>query len=95
MRYAEPKEYIVEVTQEDIECGSKGEGKSCPIALSLARLFPEGAGQFEVGEDYIEDEKGFVLSNLPLTATHFIQAFDVDAKVEPFEFPITVWEVPS
>lgn len=94
---------IVNVTQEDIDTGTRGDGNSCPIALAILR---EGPDRVFVGADEAELRIGErpaaqdgilsmfktydILAEVPLpkTATRFIEAFDAGKPVKPTRFRI-------
>ena len=94
MTKSKPKQYIVEVTPRDIECGVREDGDSCPIALSLRRVFPEPGLHLQVGDSCIFTSDNHVVADLPEEAKQFIHDFDMGFKpVNPFQFPITVFRV--
>lgn len=77
----------LKVTQEDINRGTKGSAKSCPVALALTR---EGYTNVSVAGDVlmrVNDETWY----LPFQkdVSNFVQAFDRGDKVEPTEFAMT------
>lgn len=63
----------------------------CPIALALKDM---GFKDVQVNSltAYIGGAASFKILNLPREATEFIDKFDKDGKVEPFEFEATTAE---
>lgn len=75
----------IKVTQDNIDCGHRGNSAECPIALA----FKSQTSKEEVCVDYdaiFFDEDKCLL--LPLEATNFIHNFDNGEEVAPFEFEI-------
>jgi len=81
----------VNVTQEHISKGWKGDCYDCPIALALRPLIGE-AYKFQVQAGYvlIEDDPEPVPFRIaiPKICTSFIAAFDMGETVKPFQFQI-------
>lgn len=85
---------IINVTQEHIAKGLKGNSCQCPVALALNEAF-EGKYVASVGaltaDLYIKKDRLFVLerlASLPQEATNFIMRFDKEKFVQPFSFDI-------
>jgi hypothetical protein len=81
----------VDVTQEDIDGGERGDCKKCPIARALARTkgqSPE-VSDFEVSQFRIQYQReGRML--LPEEAQIFVRRFDNKRPVSPFSFTLEV-----
>lgn len=80
-------EFEVEITQEDIEKGIAGVYNECPVARSLQRL---GCQNIDADEDRIlltYNDKRYLFKT-PRKANHFIDDFDCDREVKPFEFKL-------
>ena len=77
---------IVEITQEDIDQGIKGECSKCPLALALKRVFPID----EVGVYYFTFSVGRKHHNLSDEAMMFVRNFDESKKlVQPQTLKVT------
>lgn len=88
----------VNVTQEDIAKGLKGECDRCPVALAGKRAFPDAEDVLvcvtnmsvilprEAGEVDARWYEG----SLPIEAGSFINGFDDHREVEPFSFEVTL-----
>ena len=80
----------VEVTQEDIDHGVKGNCVKCPIAKAIGRA----AGNTDCGVGitrahlYSGHERGLISFKLPIEAQNFIERFDDGFEVQPFSFDI-------
>jgi hypothetical protein len=74
----------VQVTQEDIDEGCRGDFACCPIARALWRVFPEKSVMVEFHCVWIGDMK----RELPPDAVRFIEEYDTNHLVQPFEFSI-------
>ena len=75
------------VTEDDIESGIPIDGHNCPIALALHRKFPDI--DLEVQAEYIDfvsPTQGWDRADLPLEAKRFVQDFDHNDPVVPFDF---------
>lgn len=80
-------EFNVEITQEDIQEGIAGVYNECPVARSLKRL---GCQNIDADEDRILvtfNDKRYLFKT-PRKANHFIDDFDCDREVKPFEFKL-------
>jgi hypothetical protein len=78
----------VDVTQEDIEEGARGDCNFCPVARAIRRAFPTksvfvGANTIGVGGERLE---------MPDDVDEFVCAFDSYCDVYPFSFELP--EVP-
>lgn len=84
-------EITVNVTQENINNGTKQNGEYCPIALALKDMGYRSPSvgyddiSFLYGENSCED---WQCSYTPRVVDHFIEAFDSGLEVEPFSFTI-------
>lgn len=77
----------IEVTQEDIDHGIKGDCDLCPIARAVHRHIPTA----RVGITVIRlNRMSFSCIDLPEEARNFIHLFDHGMKVIPFEFEVEV-----
>lgn len=74
----------VEVTQEDIDSGGRGNPHTCAIALALRRTFAED-DVCVWGGDIAAEVDGY-RTWLPREANEFIVAFDQHHLVSPFKF---------
>jgi hypothetical protein len=79
----------VEVTQDDICNGFRGDCTECPIALALERALP--GHHIEVGNDSVWSSEEH-LADLPADAVAFIVRFDLwgRSEAEPFRFTLTI-----
>ena len=78
----------VDVTQEDIDKGLRGNAFSCPIARAIDRLAV--CDCVEVGDDEIYlDAQGVPMSHEALC---FVSDFDSGNMVEPFHFDLALPE---
>ena len=82
-------EYEIEVTAADIEAGVPTDNKQCPVALALQREF-ESAGYIAVNRDFMDIDSNDY--ETPAPVIEFIDAFDDDADVKPFQFTIHIRE---
>jgi hypothetical protein len=83
----------ISVTQEDIDRGVRSHAGWCPIARAIKRtlfgkpgapLIPDA--DVKVGHYAVDIQDG--RAYLPQEAVEFIQDFDVDRPVKPFEFDL-------
>lgn len=75
---------IINITQEDIDSGCKGNCSLCPIALALSRTF--NTREVQVSNSYIRvGEKWYFI---PIQARFFIRSFDTYRAVQPFSFEL-------
>lgn len=74
----------IRVTQQHIEEGRRGSCRECPIALAIV-----SAGFFKawVGASQIR-ANGKLWCDTPPEVYRFIQKFDTNKRVKPFEFEI-------
>ena len=74
----------IQVTQQDIDNGTRREGDSCPIALACSRL------GLEVDVHNTSIEIADKLHRLPHEAIRFVSNFDDGNDVLPFEFEVAL-----
>lgn len=92
----------IDVTQDDIDNGARGNARECPIARALDRTFPLEplpedatpglAHWWSVTwfvKRYVKGEVT-VVASLPPAANEFVSRFDHDSEVEPFSFDLVV-----
>ena len=83
---------IIKVTQDDIDNGIKEDNCFCPIALAITRqLNREVSVCTRWIYIYGDHNIGWVYDHqydTPLIVRRFIDDFDFDRKVEPFEFEL-------
>lgn len=96
----ENKMIIINITQEDIDKGSKASCLNCPIALAIERVFEEDPflqiqvgnptiGLWRLDKDNFEPGEKLATIYMPKEATLFIAAFDSSERfVSPFSFTI-------
>lgn len=80
---------IIEVTEEDIRKGKRGDNLSCPIALASKRCLPVNY----VGPLMIRFGFPHKWVNLPPQARNFIHTFDEGCPVKSFSFDLPVEDV--
>lgn len=82
---------VIRVTQDHIADGSAGCGDACPIALAIVDQWDGGGEYAWVTEGTlllrIDSDHAFT-AETPPQAAEFIEAFDADRPVEPFEFGV-------
>lgn len=91
---SETYEIFYEVTQEDIDLGSRSEPQSCPVARSLQRRYDYASiGTFTgtVGVDRASRMKYLDLEHSPETV-RFINNFDNRRAVRPGTFSSYITE---
>lgn len=78
----------VDVTKSDIARGVAGSSVSCPVALSLRRIFGEEilVNNFSVWFYLSNNGGGSINVGLPPKVSNFIGAWDNHRKVKPFSF---------
>jgi hypothetical protein len=81
----------IKVTQEDIDNGQRKSCSCCPVALAMKRVLDIDV---KVGDNkfVLTSSDEFTILELPKEARIFIDAFDNDELVEPFEFEINLPE---
>lgn len=85
--------YLIEVTQQDIDKGIRGNSCACPVAWAIRSAIGDGDIEIRVGEDLIT--VGNAQVPVPKIAYRFIRAFDYGLySVEPFTFTLEVPERP-
>ena len=82
---------IIHVTQEDINNGTKGDCKVCPVALALFRAtgmhwMVMASFAFPAGYTHGNIETASVVWGPNSPAFAFIRDFDAGQTVSPFEF---------
>jgi len=85
----------IQVTQEHIDRGKRGSCGSCPIALAGKAAFPDY--QIEVGLTSMQFHDKLTFEHLfgiylPEKASKFIDDFDAERRVTPFEFDLDMNE---
>lgn len=81
------RKMIIDVTQTDIDSGTRRSIASCPLARALTRAFGRPVGAEDVVIDF---NKGWRIASLPKRAIAFRNNFDAGRPVMPFEFEIEV-----
>lgn len=79
---------IVEVTEQDIKDGARGDCYYCPIALAVQRALNHPP-KVHVIISYVHvvmEDLSMKTYSLPQVATDFIVDFDHDFKISPFTF---------
>ena len=79
-----PGKYHITVTQQDILCGVRGDGSACAVAVALNRALDIDSA--EVSDRHIR--VGALAGDGPESINAFIQAYDDNRDVEPFEFDL-------
>lgn len=80
----------VSVTQDDIDHGIPEDGCACPIARAARRAIPS-LPELVVGiYELFPSNIGRHLAELPDAAMAFIDRFDQNGAVEPFEFTLDI-----
>lgn len=74
---------LVEVTQDDIHMGQRGDCSACPIALALNRRTNR---KWNVGRLYASLADGKWSIDTPDEVRDFVDAFDYRNPVTPFSF---------
>ena len=91
--------YKIEVIKDDIENGIRGHSDCCPIALAVCRVFERKSEDIEVEVD--GSDINFMFEDVQIGyATHkdselvrkFVERFDKEELVFPFEFSIIPYE---
>jgi hypothetical protein len=85
--------YTINVTQDDIDHGQRGECAHCPIALAAQRVFPNKYVMVALVQMYLDSSVDVLDGeriHLPEEATAFITAFDRCQPVSPFVFTVDV-----
>lgn len=80
----------IKVKKKHIDDGEIGSVCNCPIALALKDHFgftPEYDG-VDVGKEYICFNNITLTEKVPARVKRFIENFDTNKKVKPFEFTI-------
>lgn len=82
------KTIIIDVTQDDIDCGCREDGENCPIAKAVER---KTGLAVNVTEREVEFDHCDYSALLPEEAQQFVYEFDLDQRdVEPFSFTLEV-----
>lgn len=82
--------YVVEVTQEHIEKGVRGECGSCPLSLAFSELFNQRVFVGRVSFSFPDVKKPLPHFRLPKIAEEFIDNFDKGKPVQPFSVLIRI-----
>lgn len=79
----------INVTQQDIDSGIRGDCSLCPVARGVSRVFP---CETNVANYYMyvrdQSEGRWRQAKLPDIAWAFITAFDAGLGVSPFSFEV-------
>lgn len=75
----------VKVTQKDIKLGIPASASSCPVARALSRVTGD---KYKVSSFFYSNSE--MQRELPPRVVRFIDKFDGDAKVKPFNFKINI-----
>lgn len=80
----------INVTQQDIDSGIKGDCSLCPVARAASRAFPHHKSNVSGYHMYVMDQPGnrWRQAVLPPPAWGFISAFDSGWEVLPFSFEV-------
>ena len=81
----------IKVTKSDIQNGRPGYSDSCPIALAVKRKFPGSdvsVGYFDFDVQHGPADKEIHGRMLPERAQRFVDEFDGNSPVEPFQFDV-------
>jgi hypothetical protein len=79
----------VQVTDEDIKLGERCLSNTCPVARAISRALKSRGYSPLIYVNFTDImlEKDYKTSYpLPVIATAFIQAYDTQREVQPFEF---------
>jgi len=84
---------IIKVTQDDIDKGEVSSHCNCPISRAIKRhtgLLNIATGGRTVTYNKFVNQSSIIMGSftLPLAAREFIERFDSDESVVPFEFEI-------
>lgn len=80
----------ITVTQEDIDKGCRLNPCGCPIALAVKRLNKWEMVSVGNGINVWKDNnQSHYHADLPFSARHFMQLFDLGHKIPPFTFTAT------
>lgn len=84
MRYR----FVIEVTQEDINNGKRGNCRKCPVALACMRSMPGFVVDVSTREIFIQHTSEHIVKSVPMSYTvrDFVVNFDSHGYVEPFSF---------
>lgn len=80
----------IQVTEQDISTGLAGDCEECPIALAIYRALSDAGVRVGTAGVTLYREGTNAMLALPEAATRFIDGFDHDEAVEPFEFDLDV-----
>lgn len=80
---------LIEVTQDDIDNGRRGQACSCPLARAIKRqtnaeYIRVGLGSISIGED-VSDCSCYITPDI---AVNFVMDFDSIHDVAPFSFQL-------
>lgn len=74
---------IINVTQENIDNGERMQSELCPIALAIAKAFPD---EVNIDADYGEVNISGKVYQMTNTCQIFMKSFDEGQPVIPFQF---------
>jgi hypothetical protein len=81
----------VEVTQEDINQGTKGNPDSCPIVLAVKRLMAKYVHIQVYSKELVLSTKDYEsIHKLPAEARRFIELLDGEMEVTPITFEVEI-----
>lgn len=82
----------IEVTQEDIDCGSRGNAERCAIALATRRARPDARLVSVDGYDVeLEFERETWAVRLPREAREFVERYDDgERELAPLAFDLDI-----
>ncbi len=84
----------IDVTADDISCGQRQSPFNDPIAIAVRRTTrTEGVVLVDPKYIFVEDAGLAFEANTPDQVARFIERFDADLTVAPFEFTLTLEEV--
>jgi hypothetical protein len=78
----------INVTQDDIDNGCRGNAIACPVARAAARVLD--ASHMSVRTKVLEFVDPLILILLPPAVVEFIRRFDSRVRVQPFSFSLDI-----
>jgi hypothetical protein len=84
----------IEVTQDDINKGERGNARFCPIARACSRIIPNSSKPSIAGGrwNYVNVNNIERRFNVPDFVNDFINDYDLNNPVTPIEFDIDIPE---
>ena len=79
---------LINVTQDHINKGSRGQCRNCPIALALLDNGFENVAVFEGVIDTYHKEYGYWYYYIPPELQEIINNYDKTGKMDPLEFEL-------